>query len=646
MPGAGKKSEGGVGAFLFEHVEKIALGVTGVVVLVFIFLGSRHAPIQESLEPEKLEIKRRQAIDYIHSSSFGAVRDQRYPPRRPFVERAREDVAEMRLQDYQFRQPWEQTYEPQLDKRQDPLLLAVQELEARPGVAALATTAATGGGLGMFEGGRPPATEDKETETDLPPQPDLRPDQLAEIARYYRPEGGANAVSAHFVAVTGLVPIREQRTLYEQVFKDAAGYDIGRDQPYYFWFVIERAEADSDDWKAVSDTRTARAETKNWAGLPMVMVDQRYVDDALTMPAPPLLMTDLRQYATHSKVPLIQEEEAPGEVEAEVEATEAEPAPGDPFGPGGGRPRPAGDEEDEGVGETEEVEEDVDYRLFRYFDLSVAPGKSYRYRVKLYLHDPNDPQKIQEEESKSDSSEDAERSLRFPTPTEADLHPDVIKRLEARRKREKETGRDIYYRQTDFSNPSPAVGFQEKAGDILASSVTGPKMTRLPGSPTLIQTEEPMATLLAVIWDQPKAMHVSGGTSELLRGTVIQFQKSVWALNPVSQMLEPYERYTFETDATLLDLRGGVELDKLDRKNDKAVTTIGEALVLMPDGSLAVRGEAEYTDKFRRYHFGPLVVIEEEKGTTGGSSGSSGDKEGDLDPGSYLEGAARRSRNP
>ena len=83
--------------------------------------------------------------------------------------------------------------------------------------------------------------------------------------------------------------------------------------------------------------------------------------------------------------------------------------------------------------------------MVRFFDLTVKPGKSYRYRVRVMLEDPNRPH---------DPKADPDKGI---------LHPTVIERLEQVATDDenylKRTGkpRRTYYRVTDWSEPSNVV---------------------------------------------------------------------------------------------------------------------------------------------------------------------------------------------
>ncbi|HVT29945.1 MAG TPA: hypothetical protein VHE81_18150 [Lacipirellulaceae bacterium] len=179
-------------------------------------------------------------------------------------------------------------------------------------------------------------------------------------------EGGERIEQAYWACVVAKVPIRQQANIYEDAFKDARGYDLGRDFPTYMGFYVERAEVLPGkplEWKPVplydgekkgtlsqpltsppnhviaqdAFTKLLNAAQQFWAGgISPDVVDERFCEFPLTLPLPPLVGRDWGKDATHPDIPLAVDTppldtETPQTV---AQASDQQPAGnGSPFGP-------------------------------------------------------------------------------------------------------------------------------------------------------------------------------------------------------------------------------------------------------------------------------------------------------------------------
>jgi hypothetical protein len=124
-------------------------------------------------------------------------------------------------------------------------------------------------------------------------------------------EGPKNFVfePAHFNAILAIVPFEKEFDQYRHVLETAALYDPGRDRPRYLAYVIERAEVSADPnaelaWEKIGGTASWKKIMKGWAGRGTEVIDEAYIEPALTMPIPPILLRDAKAFATHPKIPL------------------------------------------------------------------------------------------------------------------------------------------------------------------------------------------------------------------------------------------------------------------------------------------------------------------------------------------------------
>jgi hypothetical protein len=143
-------------------------------------------------------------------------------------------------------------------------------------------------------------------------------------------QGDERVEQAYWAMVVAKVPIREQKKLYEDAFRDAkGGFDPVRDFPRYVGYLVERSEVVRGkplEWKSVpvydgqrksllskplapnvniySMPKLYQVAAQNWAGQITDVVDERYLDFILTFPLPPLAGRDWGEEATHRDIPL------------------------------------------------------------------------------------------------------------------------------------------------------------------------------------------------------------------------------------------------------------------------------------------------------------------------------------------------------
>lgn len=245
----------------------------------------------------------------------------------------------------------------------------------------------------------------------------------------FRPNGSGHPFVLDGVAVTGAVNFGEQFKNYENAFRNAMAYYPKRDRPVYLYLEVQRREfkanpenqEDYDNaWLDISEQFFDDIYAGN--GAPEV-VDPAYFDKTLTRSIPPLVNLDYRGLTIH---PLVKMRAlVPGGMDDRNSDDPSVAAANDPDPLNRGVQFPGVDEE--GEGESDDLKESsvadmmgnnravyeklnplsrpkADYKLVRFFDYRTSPGKSYQYRVRLWLNDPNDLREIDEEDAEGGGS--------------------------------------------------------------------------------------------------------------------------------------------------------------------------------------------------------------------------------------------------
>ncbi len=223
----------------------------------------------------------------------------------------------------------------------------------------------------------------------------------------------------------------------------------------------------------------------------------------------------------------------------------------------------------------------VDYKLFRFFDFDITPGKKYKYRVKLFLLDPNHPADPRE------------------APPIAYLEEKVIERVrkvdaeDARKSQSTGQPTRTFWVETEWSEWSEVASIPPQH-EILAGAVTPEKSSvvdRERGIEVQEPGSEPEAKVLAMVWDHAKAADIPGEQTAV-RGSVLNFTGPANILHPVSLQVVSLPEYKFRTDTLVLDLRGGGSLPTVDRANADQKAP-GEILMRDALGNLVVRNELD-----------------------------------------------------
>jgi hypothetical protein len=216
------------------------------------------------------------------------------------------------------------------------------------------------------------------------------------------------------------------------------------------------------------------------------------------------------------------------------------------------------------------------YKLIRFTDTTVEPGRKYRYRLKVLLHDPNHP------------------APSYVAPSLSSLHQDVRERI-------KKLDSSVFYVASEWSEPSP-VAELPAPDQYFAGSVTQPAAHSLvPGKPLVPVTTHPTGKSLVVVWDGTKVVDVAAEV-DVHRGSVFNFIKDVHVIHPVDHSIVEVAEFLFSTNAIVADLAGGEEIPKLDKqRSEPPLIAPGEILIIDGKGRLHVTNETDDIEGFRRF---------------------------------------------
>lgn len=633
--------------FLGMHAEKIVLGLAGLLVLAFLYLGSS----QQGLTDDPAELQRQTASAQQKMNDPNAWEQFKADRDLPLKEPGERGAGRIDPATYVTDKPLDPPTIPLSIRRKDPSYFPPVELQVKGG----------DGPIAMFVNPALPPPPAPQQNPENPPQP--VPDWFRLKIPGHRPTNGSELKGTYFVSLTAAVPYRQQVEEYDFAFKQAMGYDSVRDTPNYVYYIVQRAEVATPDeqpawpeqWSAKTNPKVvtfyswnAEAECAKWDQPVQEIVDAKYLDPKLTMQPLPLLLRDLNSYLMHPRVERIK----PAGSDHPDPALEGPPMPQDPLGPiedpaagppgpkppmnpmaPGVRPNPMGPNRappppprgghgpgprvggpgmenrrrPDGMGGPggNANEPPPEFKLFRFFDTSVTPGRLYKYRVQFWIEDPNDPQQAPPAAAGQPAPAGRDAGNFPPAPLDAVLNDDVIERRKAKRLAQKPGAKHIYWRETKWSEASPAVGLPSNQ-TLLAGAVTQR------GENDAWRHLEPSGKVAARIFDLAalipgfetvvppvKGPRDIAGELEVYRSSVINFEATGAALEPIKLEIEKYKKYPFVTQATVLDVRGGEKVPAAAGKSKDSIDGIGEMLLMDASGRLIVRSEADDAEEYK-----------------------------------------------
>ncbi|MDR2116713.1 MAG: hypothetical protein LBP87_10090 [Planctomycetaceae bacterium] len=389
-----KKKKLDIGLFFIENIEKIVLILVIPVAIYIAYLGTQYEPL--SWQPDALVKAAENANNTIKTSERKAADEGvsiiTYDVKATWIK------AKIRSDYYRTETQWLPSLFPEKNKRSAVNVLSVRELKAQSGLGAVAINPASPLAIQAAEIGSSAIT------------------------------GNTSATNARigerWAIITGLIPIKEQLNLYVDKFSSSVLPDALRDMPTYLLYDIERAEIvpgkslDDLQWQRLNFLTEFLQKRSLWSGNAVDPVDPVFFamqvpgKFPMAYPLPPITKKFGEEVAYPPYIPMLtdsqmeelkQNEKINERLRKEMFDIKPEDILDNPFSGSESRISGAGSNMDGNMvqgrnrrrGSTTEPEEDeikpvqVDNYLFRFLDFKVEPGKTYRYRVRLYLANPN-----------------------------------------------------------------------------------------------------------------------------------------------------------------------------------------------------------------------------------------------------------------
>jgi hypothetical protein len=393
-------------AFLLAHGEKIGVAAVAVIACGLAWGGVNAARTQAATraqQPKAIEDSANLAAAHILEAKQPPAEELRRsnlaksidPWRRPDVQRPHSAAL------------FNKQLSEEKAKRSRPEVFPIEELRAVAGVAFMPEP--KGGAAG-----RNPADVDAPEEPDGQPagprrrrnkplgqagKPDAAP-EANEFGPGVMPGQVTRGRLAPYCVVTGLIPFSKQTADYRQRYEQAAFRDPQRDTPLWSDYRVERmvvTPGGREDWKAIDIKQFYADAARQWAGVQGEQLPDGFIlagdrvsgrDIVYCSPLPLLAGESWGLDSLHpwfvGRWKALDEERAAEAAKNAERATPILPGAGPGFDPSGGDSGPAMDQDGEGrpvVGD--------DYRMFRFVDTTVERGKTYRYRMRLSLLNPN-----------------------------------------------------------------------------------------------------------------------------------------------------------------------------------------------------------------------------------------------------------------
>jgi hypothetical protein len=579
---------------LFQHVEKLGLGIAGCLFLYLLYGVFSLSGVSADKSPSELQNLATQKQGAVNSSPMPTTE---IPPDTNFTQRAQ--PRKIDLPAYEVRNVWKPMFREPYQKRGQPKLLAVADLRSSVGTGSFvysgtppeADEPVADGGRGM-PGPQRGRGRGRDSEREAPMRR-VSPRGPVDVA-----VRGVTSVQAgdkfrvlNYVVVTGLIPYRGQFELYHTAFTKVQGQHV--DEPVYDKTELQRAElppgqstispddADKLTWKAVeADDATYEKYFKDWVqGSPREVVNPKHLMDEGSNETPvfaallgPLWHRDWGPEAAHPPEIRYLQPGTPPEADDEEEGTAGEstrtvappPMPGrqvfgrvDPRGEGrgprGGNVPGAG--RGAAVGVMTDLETIPKHKLFRFVDFTAEAGKTYVYRVRLVLENPN-----HQMDKKFLQSEDLRKEEFVFTP---------------------------------WSDPTQPVTMQDAAASLL---VEGKRERKYTVNKVTRPVKAPWLRVLG--FDPVSGLPLSTILPAAPPGAVLNTKTDVDAADPTTQAVTTYKNISFITNMAVVDIYGGRESTTKDHEK---ITEPVEVVLADSKGRIHYRHELDDAESNKEY---------------------------------------------
>ena len=522
---------------------------------------------------------------------------------------------------------------------------------------------------------------------------------------------------AIFVAATALVRHKEMFEEFERQLKNSGDYVFSRDTPVYLSFEVQRVDVTKDparvvaeaEWKTVSDGAKQVAMRKNWAIRPPLgrpvpeVVDMNARHPGLTMPIPPMLIKDYRDFCKHPAInwvwdtkmliaPPKKDDQKKKENEGEEDTLPGQAGGGAAAGMGGmgmggmgmggmgdmggmgmggmgmggmGMEGGMGSEGGYG-GYGGEMGSDGGYggyggdmgsgmdgmgmggmgmggmgmggmgmggsgmggmgmmagpqpefKMLRFYDMLTDKdlGKTFRYRVRLIMRDPNYPERIR--------FPDGDRDL-IPAPQPSSLQKAVFDRVSDQRKIDDEAfkannkaRRKLL--ETPWSEPSQPVRISARYEAFAGLGAETGSTIR----PSAVAGDSE-ASVVATFTELSTGVTYAKSFGDAKRGSVLNAKKDVLDfVVPANRVIKKRE-YQLLTNSIVIDMRGGEELGASSKRDGDPLAASGEVMLMLGDGSIEFTSDIDDTFEYRMHTFADEHEAAKRMAANGGMGGMGG----------------------
>jgi hypothetical protein len=255
-------------------------------------------------------------------------------------------------------------------------------------------------------------------------------------------------------------------------------------------------------------------------------------------------------------------------------------------------------------------------------------GKTYRYRVRLIMRDPNYPERIKRKVQGEFVDFD------IPAPQPNTLQKEVFDRVAEQRRID-----DAAYKtdpkarrkmlETDWSEASQPIRISARV-DAFAGlgfdAASNPRPSAVSGD-----TE---ANLVATWMDTATGVTYAKTFGDAKRGSVLNSnlaskKDTLEFVVPASRIIKRRE-WQFASNSVVVDMRGGEELAASSKRDGDPLAVSGEVMLMLGDGSMQITNDIDDTFEYRMYTFADEHENAKKMGTSGMGMGGMGGMEGGM----------------
>ncbi len=345
--------------FFVEHSEKLIFGAAVIGAGMIAFLAVSKASFDET--PEDLQQKALRAKQHVEATNWEDVKVVG-PDYLAAVNQGRTPIDP---EDYALNKPFDPQIFASMEKRGlPPVLLPVEQLRGAAG-------------RGAF----------------MEP---IRSRGAARTSNQFQRRG------RRWVVITGVFKEEQQNAYFEEYYREAQQYNPQTDVAQYVGYEVQRAEVTDSTAAAGLQWRKLNVDaTLRWIGgldgESESVVDEIFINPKVECPLLPRPEAEDQEpwppTVVHPRIPSSLATEPVTHPEGGTQPGTVDPGRLDPFG----NPiaeedsldaPPPEDDPEEGTSDGPDDAESK-LKLFRFFDVLAEPGKTYRYRVRLLLNNPN-----------------------------------------------------------------------------------------------------------------------------------------------------------------------------------------------------------------------------------------------------------------